>query len=296
MHQPTRADPRDVVRVGGESRRFDDLYHYLLGAPWGRVLGVVAAFYLGINATFATLYVLGGDCIAGARPGSFVDAFFFSVQTFSTIGYGVMAPKNAYASVLVTLEALVGLLGVAMATGLMFSKLSRPTSRVLFSDRMVIAPRGGVPCLMVRMANWRGNDIIEAALRISVLKAEITPEGERFRRFHDLKLLRGQTPLFTISWVAFHPIDDESPLKGETAESIRDGNMRFIVTLTGLDATYAQTIHARKFYEHDHIVWGARFADVMSNTPDGRLMIDFSKFHDVVPLEAAPAEPAEDAA
>jgi inward rectifier potassium channel len=273
-----------VVRLGGRSGIADDLYHFLLQARWSRVLLLVAGTYLGLNAIFACFYLIGGDCVAGAAPGSFRDAFFFSVQTFSTIGYGVMAPRTAYASVVVTLEAFVGLVTVAMATGLMFAKLSRPTARVLFSDRIVIAPREGTPTLMLRMANERGNDIIEASFRVTVLKAEVTAEGETMRRLHDIPLLRGDTPLFTLTFQAMHAIDERSPLYGVTPEALHEGQMRFIVTVTGLDATFASTIHARRIYEADDVVFNARFADVLSNTPDGRLVLDFAKFHEVVPL------------
>jgi inward rectifier potassium channel len=134
------------------------------------------------------------------------------------------------------------------------------------------------------MANERGNDIIEASFRVTVLKAEVTAEGETMRRLHDIALVRGDTPLFTLTFQAMHPIDERSPLHGVTPEALRDGQMRFIVTVTGLDATFASTIHARRIYEADDVVFNARFADVLSNAPDGRLVLDFAKFHDVVPL------------
>jgi inward rectifier potassium channel len=275
-----------VVRLGVRRGIADDLYHFLLQARWSRVLLLVAGTYVGLNVVFACFYLIGGDCLTGASPGSFRDAFFFSVQTFSTIGYGVMAPRTVYASVVVTLEAFVGLVTVAMATGLMFAKLSRPTSRVLFSSKIVIAPREGKPTLMLRMANERGNDIIEASFRVTVLKAEVTPEGETMRRLHDIALLRKDTPLFTLTFQAMHPIDERSPLHGVTPEELREGQMRFIVTVTGLDATFASTIHARHIYEADDVVFDARFADVLSNAPDGRLVLDLAKFHEVVPLQA----------
>jgi inward rectifier potassium channel len=281
---PIRRDIGDVVKVGGRRGYTDDLYHLLLQASWPRVMLLVASMYLTINAFFACLYLAGGDCVTGAAPGSFPAAFFFSVQTFSTIGYGVMAPKNTFASVVVTLEAFVGLLAVAMATGLMFAKFSRPTARVLFSDKMVIAPRNGKPTLMVRMANERTNDIIEASFRVSVLKSEVSAEGERMRRVHDVKLVRGDTPLFTLTFQALHVIDEESPLHGLTPETIAAGDMRLIVTVTGLDATFATTIHARHLYHAEDIAWNVRFADVITTMPSGQLLLDYGKFHDVLPL------------
>jgi inward rectifier potassium channel len=174
------------------------------------------------------------------------------------------------------------LLGVAMASGLMFSKFARPTARVLFSSKVIVTPRNGKPCLVMRMANGRGNEIVEATLRISVLKPEVTAEGERMRRFHDLVLTRSQTPLFSLTWMVIHVIDEASPLHGETEASLREMNVRFIVTLTGIDSTFAQTVHARTSYFAEDIVWGGRFIDVTSQLPDGRLQVDYTKFNDVV--------------
>jgi len=197
-----------------------DLYLHLLAAPWLRVLAIFVSVFLVTNALFALGYVAGTDSIENARPGSFVDAFFFSVQTMATIGYGKLAPRTLYANVLVTVEVLIGVVGLAIATGLAFAKFSRPTARVLFSGRVVIAPHEGVPSLMFRMANARGNNIVEAQLHVVLAREETTREGEAMRRFHDLRLLRPQTALFTLSWTAIHPITDGSPLAGATPEDL----------------------------------------------------------------------------
>jgi inward rectifier potassium channel len=288
-HSLGRQEGGDAIRVGGKRGLTTDLYHFLLQASWPRVLLLVASAYLTINLIFASLYLAGGDTISGATPGSFADAFFFSVQTFSTIGYGVMAPKGAFAAVVVTAEAFVGLLMVAMGTGLMFAKFSRPTARILFSKKMVISQRDGKPTLMLRIANERGNDVIEASFRVTVLKEEISAEGERMRRLHDLKLVRGDTPLFTLTFQGMHVIDELSPLHGVTAETLRAGEMRFIVTVTGLDATFATTINGRHIYMADDVAWNARFADVLSNRADGRLQLDYDKFHEIVPQKVSAA-------
>ena len=278
--RPSGATARAVVRVG-RRRITGDLYHFFMLAPWRQVLLAIALVYLGLNSIFACVYLADAGGIVGARPGSFADAFFFSVQTFSTIGYGVMAPRTLFASGVVTLEAFVGLLTVAMATGVMFSKFSRPTARVLFSDSMVVATRAGQPTLMVRMANERSNDILEASFRVTVLLPEVSPEGETMRRLYDLKLVRNDTPIFGITFTALHVIDTTSPLAGRTAESLEREQARFIVTLTGLDGTTGQTIHARHMYEASQVIHNARFVDVLSGAPDGRLLIDYTKFHDV---------------
>lgn len=271
-----------IVKIGLETRSFDDIYHYLMEASWARLFVIIGAIYLGTNAIFATLYVLAGDSITGAEKGSLSDAFFFSVQTLSTVGYGVMSPKGFIGGTLVTFEAFVGLLGMAMASGLMFSKFARPTARVIFSAKVIVTTRNGKPCLVMRMANGRGNEIVEATLRVSVLKPEVTAEGERMRRFHDLVLTRSQTPLFTLTWMVIHEITETSPLFGETEASLREMNVRLIVTLTGIDSTFAQTVHARTSYFAEDIVWGGRFVDVTSQLPDGRLQVDYTKFNEVV--------------
>lgn len=283
-HRPPRmTDPSDVVRVGGRTAFVADLYHFLLVTSWPRLLLLIGSVYASVNAVFAGLYLAGGDCVQGAAPGSFGDMFFFSVQTFSTIGYGVLVPKTLYASVVVTVEAFIGLVTVAMATGLMFAKFSRPTARILFSDKMVIGVRNGKPTLSFRMANERGNDVIEASFRVTVLKPEISAEGETIRRLHDVPLVRSETPLFAISFTAYHTIDESSPIFGETPESMAREFIRFVVTVTGLDASFGTTIHARRIYEAPDVAWNARFVDVLSNLPDGRLQIDLGKFHDIVP-------------
>ena len=172
-------------------RFFDDLYHHLLSASWLRLLAIIAGLYLAANALFALAYLAEPGSVEHARPGSFVDAFFFSVQTMATIGYGKLVPRTGFANALVTVEALVGLFGVAMVTGLMFAKFSRPTARVLFSRQAVVAPHNGVPCFMFRMANARGNNIVHAQLQLVLAREETTLEGDRMRRidyarFHDV--------------------------------------------------------------------------------------------------------------
>jgi inward rectifier potassium channel len=290
-HSPARHEPGVATRVGLKRRPRDDLYHFLLQATWRRVLIAVAAVYAGLNTIFACLYLASPDCIAGARPGSFSDAFFFSVQTFSTIGYGTMAPKTTYGSAVVTLEAFVGLVTVAMATGLMFAKFSRPTSRVLFSKQMVITQRNGLPTLMFRAANERGNDVVEASFRLTALMPETTLEGTRMRRLFDLPLVRQDTPLFTLTFVGMHVVDETSPLRGMTIEALAADQVRFIVTVTGLDGTFASTIQARQIYFANNIEVGARFVDVLSNGPGGELVLDYRMFHDTIPTEIPPEAP-----
>lgn len=274
-----------VVRLGQSRSLWSDLYHFLLALPWSGFLGLIALLYLAINTLFALAYLLGGDCIQNARPGSFIDAFSFSVQTMATIGYGAMYPTTTYAHSLVAFEALVGLLGFAMATGLMFARFSRPTARVLFSRIAAIAPQNGVPTLMFRTANQRRNQILEANIWVALARSELNEEGQFMRRIHDLKLIRNRTPIFALSWTVMHPIDQNSPLWGATPESLDKQAAEIIVTLTGLDDTFSQTVHARHSYIAAEILWDRYFVDLFSQDPDGRYAIDYRHFHHVKPLQ-----------
>ncbi|MHB8421019.1 MAG: ion channel [Myxococcales bacterium] len=272
---------RRIVRLGApRANPFRDLYHAWLTASWPTTFAAVVVLYLTANACFAGLYLLLGGGIEGARPGSFEDSFFFSVQTMATIGYGKMVPTSAAANALVAAEAFVGLLGFSVTTGLVFAKLSRPTARVLFSRVAAISVRDGQPSLMFRMANERQNQIVDVGLRVVLARAEHTAEGEEVRRFHELVLARSWAASFSLSWTAIHPITAASPLHGATAETLRAQRAQIIVLITGIDETFSQSVHARHSYQWDEIVWQRRFVDVMKLLPDGRFQIDYGRFHD----------------
>jgi inward rectifier potassium channel len=261
-----------------------DPYHLMLTVPWPGFLFLIALAYLGINGMFALAYLIGGDSIANAHPGSFIDDFFFSVQTFASIGYGVMTPKTFYANVLVTFEAWVGLLSLAVITGLAFARFSRPTARVLFSEVAVITPYQGVPTLMFRAANQRQNQVLEAQMLVYLMIDEISAEGTRMRRFYDLTLTRNRTPSFVLTWTAMHPIDEQSPLYGISKESLLQAKATFSVSLSGIDETVNQTIYARHIYAAQDIRENHRLVDIFYDTPEGHREIDYTKFHDVVPI------------
>lgn len=261
-----------------------DPYHLLLTIPWAGFLTLICVGYILANALFALAYILGGDGIENARPGNFLDAFFFSIQTMASIGYGAMYPRSTFANFLVTIESLVGLFGVTMATGLMFARFSRPTARVLFSRVAIVTPYQGVPTLMFRTANKRRNLILEASLRVSLARDEITDEGDFMRRIYDLNLIRNQNPSFSLSWTAMHPIDDRSPLYGVTPEMLDEDETTIIITLSGIDETVGQNIYAHHTFAAKDILWNMRFVDILAWTPNGDRYIDYSHFHDVTPL------------
>ena len=235
------------------------------------------------------LYLVQPGAIANARPGAFADAFFFSVQTMATVGYGQMAPATLYANLVVTVETAVGLMFLALATGLVFARFSRPTARVLFSRVAVIGPYNGTPTLSFRLANQRSNQILQAEVSAVLLRDETTLEGAPIRRFYDLKLARYRTPVFALTFSVMHEIDSDSPLHGASAASLEADNAELIVTASGIDETIAQRVHARTSYLPHEILWGHRFVDVMGWTDDGSRVIDYRQFHDTVPLKDAPS-------
>lgn len=277
-----RAGRFQIQGLGAWYGYWRDPYHLLLTIPWPGFLSFITLLYGTLNALFALAYLAVPDSIANARSGSFWDAFFFSVQTLASIGYGAMYPKTAYANAIVTIEAITGLVGIALLTGLAFARFSRPTARVLFSQVAVITPYEGVPTLMFRTANQRRNQILEAQLRVYLMRDEITQEGHAMRRFYDLRLLRHRTPSFTLSWTAMHPIDESSPLYGATDESLRQAKATLVASLSGMDQTVAQIIHARHTYTMEEICWNSRFVDIFHETEEGFRTLDYRQFHRVI--------------
>lgn len=286
QHRPT--DPRQAIRIGLPLSPLTDLYYHLMRGSWAMLTGVLSVAYLLTNVLFALLYMSQSEGIGSSEEGDFVDAFAFSVQTLSTIGYGTLAPRTGMAHTLVTVESMAGLIGTAIATGLVFTKFAQPRAKVLFSSAMLVQRRNAKPVLSFRLGNARGNEIIEASLRVSVLMPEVTLEGEHMRRLVDLQLLRSTTPMFAMTWTVIHEIDEQSPLHGRDEASYHADALRFIVSFTGLDATFSQTVHARHIYDHSDVRWGHRFVDIVDNAEDGRLRVDYQRFHDTVPVEGAP--------
>lgn len=273
-----------LLRVGQRRRPFTDLYAFLLRARWPTVIALSAATFLVMNAIFAFLYWIVPGSVENA-DGTYVDAFFFSVQTFGAIGYGFMFSNGVWGNSVMVAEAFCSLFCIALVTGIVFAKFARPRARVLFSENVVIERRNGVPTLTFRVANERGNDVVEASIRVSALMTVHTDEGARLRRFFDLVPERSSTPLFTLTWQVFHPLDERSPLHGMTLEQMCEGDVRIAVSITGLDGTFSQTIHARHLYWADDVLERHRFVDVIEDLGDGRVRMDFRKFHLVEPQD-----------
>ena len=277
--------PGGISIISEGDRGWRDVYHRLFIVSWPQFFALFGAVYLIFNLVFAAIYMLDRDGVAHARPGSFGDAFFFSVQTMATVGFGDMYPRDLFANVVVTIEVLLGITTTAVWTALIFSRFSRPTARIMFSEIAVVAPYDGVPTLMFRAANRRRNQILEAQVSVSVLRDEVTAEGREMRRFHDLALARSRTPIFSLSWTVMHPIVAGSPLDGATPASLAREDARFIVTMTGIDETFSATIHARHVYPASLILWNHRFADILGESEDGVPTLDYRRFNQVESLE-----------
>jgi inward rectifier potassium channel len=278
-----RSKPEGVLRVGLDEHWSRDFYHRVLMFSWWQFLLMAALVYVAANIVFAALYFIQPGSIANAEAGSFADAFFFSVETFATLGYGVLSPATRYANWVMTVETFVGIMTVALTTGMLFARVSRPTARVLFSAVAVITTYQGQRALMVRMGNQRLSQIVEAKVGVTVLRSEWTQEGVFMRRFYDLKLLRGETPVFALSFTAMHVIDEASPLYGMDRSDLERDEIELLVTVSGLEERMGQTVHARYSYVADEIQFGRRFVNIFGLTDDGRRAIDYSRFHDTEP-------------
>jgi inward rectifier potassium channel len=287
--KPPGAD-YEIRVVGDRATPLRDFYHALLQLPWWATITAISVSFLVTNALFAFGYLAVGG-VSHATPQSFRDAFFFSVQTMGTIGYGAMFPESTAANVLVVGESIVSLLLTAVSTGLVFAKFSRPTAQFVFSRRAVIAPVNGVPTLMFRLGNQRGNQIVNAQITLVLVRTERTSEGETFYRMLDLKPSRERALSLSRSWNVLHAVDAASPLAGETPTSVLEKEVELQVMVIGVDDISMQTVHAAHRYFAKDIVWGARMADVLTETPDGHLQLDLSRFHDVEPTAPAPGFP-----
>ena len=275
-----------VEGIGDWQSYLRDPYHLFLTIPWSLFLGVIVMFYGAINTFFAFLYLMGPEgSIANSAPNSFWDMFFFSVQTLDSIGYGAMYPTTGYANAIVTIEAMIGLVGIAVITGLAFARFSNPTARVRFTKNAVIMPYNNMPTLMFRTANERKNYILEANLKVYFLRDEISAEGHALRRFYELELVRDNTPSFSLSWTVMHAISPDSPLFNETQESLVNTNAAMIVSLSGIDETASHVVHARHIYSAQDLKFNFRFIDIFHQTPKGDRYIDYRDFDRVIPVD-----------
>jgi inward rectifier potassium channel len=276
--------PRQIVTEGISRPLFHDLFHHFMTVSWPRLFATLAAFFMTFDLLFGFLYYLVPGCIANLNPPGFAGDFFFSVETLATVGYGDMHPQTFYGHSVAMIEIFVGLMSLALITGLMFARFSRPQARFLFTKNAVVRPIAGKPTLMFRAVNERQNVVQDASARLHMLRDEITEEGYSIRRIVDVPLQRSQHPMFTLGWTLMHVIDDASPLCSATAESLSNSNTMFILSLSGTDENTGQVLMARAGYSCADIRWNSTFLDILEEAPDGTIHVDYRKFHDVEPL------------
>ncbi len=271
-----------LVQTNARIDPFHDLYHWMILQRWPQFIGVLGLCFLVINLIFGGLYYLIGGLV-NVKSG-FLDHVFFSVHTMATVGYGNVYPEGVLTNCIAAFEIMLGLFMMALITGLIFAKFSRPTARILFSRYAVIHQRNGVDCLVFRMANARSHHVAEASLNVAALKHDVTPEGDHMRKLHTLTLERSQTPLFVLSWMVFHPITPDSPLFGLSHQDMIAGDVRLLLSLTGYDSIVGQTIHTRHIYYPEDIKLGYRLKDALTTTDSNALHLDFDMFHDIEPV------------
>ncbi len=271
------------MKIIGLSRSFrQDFYHRALRLSWPRFLTISIGAVLAENVVFALLYMIQPSGVTELRAGSFADAFFFSVQTLATIGYGRWAPVSVYANAVMTAETLAGVVTLAVVTGITFARFARPSARIVFSRNAVVTQLDGRRVLMLRLANARLNQILQAEATVSLIRDEVTKEGYYFRRLHDLKLTRHRTPVFGLSFLVVHVLDETSPLQHCTPETLERDGVELVVVVSGLDDTMMQTVHARHSYDAQEILFGRRFVDLFGYTEAGERAMDYRVFHETV--------------
>ena len=267
----------DAYEIGKRGAvRFDwrDPYHIAVGLSWPRFLVLMIGLDLALNAGFAALYWAVPGCLANARPGSFADAFFFSLETLATVGYGVMAPVTLWGHAVASAEILAGMMFTALATGLTFVRFSRPRAKILYADRAVVSRHDGALTLMLRIANGRDSLLVDGAARLYALIAERTREGQYFRRIHELPLLRPRIPIFGLTWTLMHVLDAASPLAGMDPEALRRREVRLFLAVTAREPTLAAEVHDIHDYGAEDVAFGMRYAEAVTVDALGRPVAD----------------------
>ncbi len=293
MATPNRRRPRNLDFLG---RRFvihglprpvwHDLYHLFMTVSWPVLFMMFGLFFCAINLLFACVYAIRPEDVANLDPRGYWGLFFFSAETFATVGYGDMHPRTPFSHSIATLENFVGLTSLALITGMMFARFSRPTARILFGRYGVIRPFDGAPTLILRAANARANIIMEAAASLRMIREDITVEGTRLRRIYDLPLRRNQQPAFLFGWNLMHVIDATSPLSGVSRESLEAAKAFLVLTIVGTDETTGQVVMARERYAPSALRWNHSFVDILHTDEQGIDHFDYSKFDELEPLDA----------
>src|SRR3984885_9819236 len=280
-----RIGTREMESHGAPGGFWTDLYHRSMTVHWPAFFGSAALIFIVLNAVFGFLFGRGREPIANVSPELPLplSLFYFSIETLATVGYGDMHPQTNYGHLVATIEIFTGMSFLAVITGLIFARFSRPRARFVFADYPVVTTHQGQPTLMMRVANARHNTISQATARLWLFRMERTLEGRQYRRYHELLLERREHPMFGLSWSIFHTIDETSPLYRMTAQDLAEVDAAFALNLSGVDDSSAQHLYARQLYSGHDIKWQHRYVDISSVSPAGRMVIDYSMFHEVEP-------------
>ncbi len=285
----------EIRRSGRQWYGWLDPYHLLLTLSWPRFFALLTAFFLAVNLLFATAYWLVPGSILHGQPGSFLDMLFFSIETIATVGYGEMVPGTLAGHLISSLEILIGLLSLAVVTGLVFARFSKPTARVLFSNKVVTRDFDGQRVLMLRVANERHNRMVEPSANLGMVRLEKTVTGEPYYRIHELALQGDRNPMFALTWTLVHRIDETSPLYGWDKAALEAAHSRITVSIFGHDETIAASVYALYEYSAEQIYYDHQFVDIISEGENGTRIIDLTHFHDIVPIKSTvrgePVEP-----
>jgi len=273
-----RLGGREIITEGLHLNFWADISHRCMTASWPAFIAGAALVFVAFNTVFALFYWIGHQPISNVPGGAYIDYLYFSIETLSTAGYGDMHPQTHYGHFIATVELFTGIFSMSLMTGLIFARFSRPNARLLFADNPVISSHEGEPTLMIRLANERHNIISNATARLWLFKSVVSMEGQSVRRFYELPLARNESPALALSWTLYHILDEESPLYGLKADDLETSNASLVVVVSGYDVVAAQTVHARRSYDHPDIRFGHRYADILGTAEDGRLSITVAFF------------------
>ncbi len=279
-----RAGSVEFLKINAARRDWRDTYHWILSLTWPQFALLLVGGYLVVNALFGVLYVICSDCIAGVDPGSYLQAFFFSVETLATVGYGHNYPTTAYGHVIVTIEIFVGMVWMAVITGLIFVRFSRPTARIVFSKSVLIGNHNGRPSIMFRVANLRHTSMVDANFHLMFSRDETVLEGEVIRRFYPLKVYPARMARFPAALTIRHTIDEESPLFGQDEKALAVCDAFFLAEVISVETVMAASVQSQKDYSYEDIRWGERFVDIYEELEHGKLQVDYGRIHETEPV------------
>ena len=274
-----RTGQLEFHKLNADQRDMRDAYHWMLRLHWPQFAALILSIYLVINLVFSLFYYLGGPCIDGAE--SYSDDFFFSVETLATVGYGHLYPETFYGHMVATVEIMCGMFGMAMITGLIFVRFSRPAARMIFSHNLVVSPFDGYPALMLRIANLRHHAMVEAEFRVMLIRKEITREGEEMRRFYPLTLQFDHLITFPVALTIRHIIDETSPLHGQTPADLEKCDARILTSIVCVDTVIPAPVQSQKDYTWRDIRFGHRFVEIYKELDNHTFDVDYGRLHEI---------------